>query len=72
MARREGLVTVTRKDVITDTSIVSIVLVIINDTVFKCVTVARESAFNIDVTTEGDVFALFVALDYDAACVSLV
>ena len=72
MARRDGLVTVTCKDVTTDTSIVSIVLVIINDTVFKCVTVARESAFNIAFKTEGNVFASFVDLDVDATCVPFV
>ena len=40
MARRDGLVTVIRKDVITDTGTDSIILVIINDTIFKRVTAA--------------------------------
>ena len=72
MARRDGLVTVTCKDVTTDTSIVSIVLVIINDTIFKRVTAAREAAFNIAFKTEGNVFASFVDLDVDATYVSFV
>jgi hypothetical protein len=72
MARRDGLVTVTRKDVITDTSIVSIVLVIINDTIFERVTAAREAALDIALTTEGNVLASFVDLDVDATYSSFV
>jgi hypothetical protein len=72
MARRDGLGTVTRKDVTTDTSIFSIILVIINDTIFKRVTAAREAAFDIAFTKEGNVFASFVDFDVDAAYVSFV